>query len=123
MGELDAAQFRHDYDLHGVAYGRETFVAVGDGGAILTFSRWLNLVGEAIPEPIKRLNKVAYGGGTFVTVGVNGILLISPDGEIWTSRSSRTGGWLDGIAYGRTSLCRGRGSHLTSRRSRLEQRE
>ncbi|MBL9204962.1 MAG: hypothetical protein JNN01_07745 [Opitutaceae bacterium] len=42
---------------------------------------------------------VTYGGGQFVAVGENGAILTSPDGRVWTARTSGTTAWLLGVAH------------------------
>jgi hypothetical protein len=86
-----------------VGYGRNTFVAIGDQGSILTSSdgsTWA-VWNSATHQSLK---KVIYGSGTFVAVGGNGTLLTSPDGAAWTVRNSGTRGHLEGIAYGKRTF-------------------
>ena len=91
-----------------VAYGNNTFVAVG--GGILTSPdgvKWTKRVSRTDAT----LCKVAYGGNSFVAVGSEpaspgnaGILLTSPDGVTWTRKAlSQTGG-LVGVTYGKGSF-------------------
>jgi hypothetical protein len=82
-----------------VAYGRNTFVAVGDDGAILTSSdgaAWA--IRDSGTQQV--LKKVAYGNNTFVAVGLQGMILTSPTGEVWTVEAAGTSGHLEGITYG-----------------------
>ena len=46
------------------------------------------------------LNAVTFGNGLFVAVGDNGTILTSPDGDVWTARSSGTTDQLPAIAFG-----------------------
>jgi hypothetical protein len=46
------------------------------------------------------LNGVTYGNGIFVAVGGDGTIITSSDGKTWTSRSSGTSEWLNGVTYG-----------------------
>jgi hypothetical protein len=71
--------------LYGVAYGSDTFVAVGDGAGStyavtssdgIAWTRGANATGLA----------VTYGNGKFVAVGLGGSILTSPDGVAWTDR-------------------------------------
>ena len=86
--------------LWGVASGDTQFVAVGEGGTILTSpdgiewtlrtsgtSRWL----LAAWSPVRNL---------FVVVGDAGTILTSPDGITWTPRSSGTVQRLNSVARG-----------------------
>ncbi len=67
--------------LHGVAFGNDTFVTVGEFGTV-----WSSLVNNGVLEPWRRkifasirkqLYGVAYGKGTFVAVGELGTILQS----------------------------------------------
>jgi hypothetical protein len=82
-----------------VAYGRDTFVAVGDNGTIVTSPN-----GAAWAATDSRthqgLKKVAFGDPTFVAVGANGTILTSPDGANWAVGASGTSRHLDGVTYG-----------------------
>jgi hypothetical protein len=46
------------------------------------------------------LNGVAYGNGMLLIVGENGVIITSPDGITWTTRTSGTSIHLYGVAYG-----------------------
>jgi hypothetical protein len=62
--------------LYGVTFGNNTFVAVGDGGKILTSPDRTSWTAQT-SGTTKDLSGVAYGNGLFVTVG--------NDGKIFTS--------------------------------------
>jgi len=47
----------------------------------------------------KLLNEVTYGNSIFVTVGNSGTILTSPDGNLWTKRTSGTSKYLIGVTY------------------------
>jgi photosystem II stability/assembly factor-like uncharacterized protein len=71
--------------LYGVAYGNNTFVAVGSNGIILTSPDgivWtpINLLGYQ-----NYFFAVTYGNGKFVAVGSGGTVLTSTDGVYWTT--------------------------------------
>lgn len=79
--------------LRKVATGNGTFVAVGDGGLILSSPDGITWTPRT--SGITRvLNGVAFGGGVFVAAGyqnsVPGVILTSPDGTSWTDTSSGT---------------------------------
>lgn len=74
--------------LNAVAYGRNTYVAVGDSGTVLTSTEhkpWsVNTVGQA------RINDVLFystetNPGGFIAVSSNGTFHISSDGKTWSS--------------------------------------
>ena len=85
-------------NLWSACYGGGQFVAVGEGGTILTSpdgTVWTKRVsGNSL-----WLVSVGYGNGLFVVVGDQGTILTSPDGITWTQR--RTGGTrINAVAYG-----------------------
>lgn len=94
-----------DY-LHitGVTYGNDTFVAVGDNGAILTSSD--DGVSWTYEEQKDEyccgitFGGVTYGNGTFVAVGWDGAILTSSDGKSWENRGYATNEMFRGVAYG-----------------------
>jgi len=63
--------------LYGVTYGNGTFVAVGEGGTILTSQNGQNWTPRE-SGTTQPLYGVTYGNGTFVAVGKNGTILTSP---------------------------------------------
>ena len=64
-------------ELEGVAYGNGRFVAVGNGGTILTSPDGVNWT-RRTSGTRSWLGGVTYGNGTFVAVGEEGIILTSP---------------------------------------------
>ena len=89
-------------DFHGwhkVAFGGDQFVAVGDGGEILTStngSRWIS----AESGVSNFLGDVTYGSGMFVAVGEAGTILRSNDGDTWFQCVSPTSIGLSSVAFG-----------------------
>ena len=68
--------------LNGVIFGSGVWVAVGNGGRILSKSGsgpWT----ERSSGVTLDLNEVAHGGGVFMTVGDLGTVLVSSDGVVW----------------------------------------
>ncbi len=84
-------------NLWGFAYGG-MWVAVGDGGTILTSTNGITWTSRASGVS-QNLWGVAYGG-MWVAVGDGGTILTSPDGITWTSRASGVSQNLYGFAYG-----------------------
>ena len=92
--------------LYGVAYGDGRFVAVGEGGTVLTSSNGLDWT-QRQSGTDQRLNAIAYGDGFFVAVGNEGFVGVSSDGIEWVSpgvpvdpHSGSEAGDLHDIAYG-----------------------
>jgi hypothetical protein len=65
------------YSLNAVTYGNGLFVAVGNGGTILTSPDGVNWT-RRTSGTSDWLSGVTYGNGTFVAVGSGGIILTSP---------------------------------------------
>lgn len=86
-------------NLWQVSHGGGQFVAVGEGGTILTSpdgAAWTSRVsGHSL-----WLVAVGHGNGLHVVVGDRGTILTSTDGVAWTSRTSGTTARLNGVAYG-----------------------
>jgi len=82
--------------LRGVTYGKDMFVAVGDGGTIGLSRDGVNW--EQTSFTSYPIYNVAYGNGTFVAVGT-GRIWTSPDGKNWTLRSSGTNQDLFAITF------------------------
>jgi VCBS repeat-containing protein len=61
--------------LNGVKYINNTFVAVGDGGTILTSPDAITWTNRPSAETSATLNDVSYGNGTIVAVGANGTII------------------------------------------------
>jgi len=80
--------------LTSIAFGKETFVAVGTDGKILTSFDSIRWVSRTTPVDGKDifLSSVIFANNTFVAVGAKGTILISPDGFTWRKASGGTGG-------------------------------
>ena len=87
------------WDLRGVTWGNDRFVAVGDNGTIAHSkdgSRWRRVRKVATRA---ELQGVTWGGGRFVAVGSDGTVVQSADGESWQSVSDTgTAATLTGVA-------------------------
>ncbi len=84
------------------AYGDSLFVAISDGGTIMTSpngATWTIRNSGTIND----LYSAAYGGGQtgrFVAVGYNGTIVTSPDGKTWTTKNFGISNDLYSITYG-----------------------
>jgi hypothetical protein len=83
-----------------LAFGNGIFVAVGDGGTIVTSTDGMSWTPE-VSGSSELLFNVAFGDGTFVVVGGSqqGVIFTSTDGVNWTKRNSGTSASLSNVAY------------------------
>ncbi len=87
-----------DRNLWSVCYGGGQFVAVGEGGTILTSPDGLAWTRRNSGNTLWLVG-VCHGNGLFVVVGDQGTILTSGDGVTWTTR--RSGGTrINAVAYG-----------------------
>jgi hypothetical protein len=84
--------------LNRVIYGGNQFVAVGNGGTILTSTNGINWSSRN-PGVTYSLFDVAYGNGVYDVIGFNGILS-STNGINWTTNYSGYFRYVHSIAYG-----------------------
>jgi hypothetical protein len=84
--------------LSGVTFGINSFVAVGDGGTILTSPDGVNWT-EKSSGITAALNEVCYAKNFFVAVGEKGTVITSPNGVTWTPRQTGTQGDLSSVIY------------------------
>ena len=73
----DDTPTRTYYDLEGVTYGNNTFVAVGQSGTVRTSSNDGVTWDNGTPGKNIQLNEIAYGNSTFVAVGQSGTHIYS----------------------------------------------
>ena len=90
--------------LNGIAYGNNTFVAVGAAGTVITSPDAYEWTAQAVESTVT-LNGITFGGlvgdTKFIAVGSSGKSFVSPDGETWTAKPvTSTTTTLYGIAYG-----------------------
>jgi hypothetical protein len=91
-----------------VAYGNNTFVAVGTLGTVLTSpfgDEWT----QRTSGTADNLNGVTFGGNTFVAVGgvgypPAGTVLTSADGLTWKKQTSKAANVLADVAYGNNTF-------------------
>jgi len=97
-------------DLRGIIWNGKQVVIVGDAGTILTSPDGL-IWNSVVLDTANWLRALTWTGKQFVAVGVSGassfwggngtqsVILTSPDGKVWTKRSSRTSEALSGITW------------------------
>jgi hypothetical protein len=87
-----------------VAYGKDSFVAVGVSGTIITSTNGTNWIVRNSTTS-NDLFAVANNGQVFIAVGAAGpsdpgVILVSTNGVTWNRRDSGTGESLYGISFG-----------------------
>jgi hypothetical protein len=92
----------HQHGLTGVAFGNNTFVAVGYGGTVVISPDTITWTEITTPTQ-NDLSAVTYANGMFVAVGA-GVILTSPDGIEWTQRVYPTGQYLYAVAFGNNTF-------------------
>jgi hypothetical protein len=105
----DCSPSSPEFVLWGVAFGEETFVAVGEndpsGGTLQATMYYSPNGGESWytcnNRPMDDLYDVAWGNGKFVAVGRSGTIVYSDDGITWSAAANPAGTQnLYGVAYG-----------------------
>ncbi len=81
-----------------VAQGNGRFVAVGEGGTILSSTNGVNWTAHRLRTAVP-ISGIAFGNGLFVAVG-DGNVLTSIDGVEWTPRVARVDLLLSSVAFG-----------------------
>lgn len=86
---------------YSVAYGNNTFVAVGYSGAVATSLDGINWTMGTMPSNANWYS-VAYGNGVFVAIAADPstAAVSSPDGITWTARTLPSSGYWYSVAYG-----------------------
>ncbi|MBL0386542.1 cadherin-like beta sandwich domain-containing protein [Tumebacillus sp. ITR2] len=83
-------------DLNGVSYGGGRWVAVGNGGNVVTSTDGVSWSFQTLTiSPMA----VAYAGGQWVIVGMAGKIYTSSNGTTWTSRTSGVSNDLISVAH------------------------
>ena len=89
--EEESEPTRTYYDLDGITFGNNTFVAVGESGIVRTSSDNGSSWDNGTSGTTTWLSEVVYGNSTFVAVGQSGAHRYSSDnGTSWS-----TGTWTD----------------------------
>ncbi|HAB19948.1 MAG TPA: hypothetical protein DCE44_26395, partial [Verrucomicrobiales bacterium] len=88
--------------LHDVAFGGGQFVAIGNGGWIVSSINGQDWTARSSGLQ-GWLNGIAYGDGSFLAYGyeeTSGVFLTSPDGVTWNASTSAIAAWLRDVVYG-----------------------
>ena len=85
--------------VRSTAFGRGTWVGVGNSGNIVVSSNAVTWTPMAMSSS-ESLLCVRYAGDRFVAVGARGVVLSSTDGRQWKPSDSKTTRSLHGLAYG-----------------------
>lgn len=86
-------------NLGAVAFGQNTYIAVGEGGRIFTSADARDWTAQN-SGITTTLSSVAVGPSSFVATGTAGVILSSVDGATWTSQSSGVTTNLTSVTYG-----------------------
>jgi len=93
------------YDLNGITYGNNTFVAVGDDGTVRTSSDNGATWDNGTRGTTRDLYEIAYGNSTFVAVGQSGTHLYSrDDGATWDNGTWSSADDITGVAFGNNTF-------------------
>lgn len=107
-------------NLNAVAFGNNTFVAVGgaSGANSVTAaysSDGVNWYTTHLPGTGVQWVGVTYGAGLFVAIAASGEVVTSPDGVVWTSQTALTGaGWVNVFFGGTTFVATASGNKAAS---------
>jgi len=103
--EEETATTRTYYDLYGITFGNNTFVAVGKKGTVRYSSDNGSSWDNGTSGTTKYLYEIAYGDSTFVTVGQSGTIRTSSDnGTTWSTGTTLETSTYEGVAYGNILL-------------------
>jgi hypothetical protein len=89
------------YNIYSIAYGHNTFVAIGDdteGGQVLWSHDGISW--QRVHLGSVRPQRIIYDIGRFIVAGENGNIWVSKDGKSWFNRKLSTTDNLHGVAYG-----------------------
>lgn len=97
--------------LNGVVYGNNTWVAVGDGGRLLS-KNGANNWEERTSGVTSKLREIAFGDNLLMAVGDSGTVLVSPDGTSWTSKPGPTTSNISHVDFCGDGFCFGAGNAI-----------
>ena len=105
MEEEDTPTTRTYYDLDGITFGNNTFVAIGERGTVRTSSDNGTTWDNGSSGKTTQLNEVAYGNSTFVAVGQSGTHLYSSNnGSTWSTGTWSESDHVTGVAFGNNAF-------------------
>jgi photosystem II stability/assembly factor-like uncharacterized protein len=93
-----------DVRLAALAHGKDTFVAVGGRGTVVTGTRDGSTWATRKSGVTSDLWAVKFARGIFVAVGAAGTVITSPDGYTWTKRANLTPYALRNVSYGKDNF-------------------
>ena len=101
----DDTPTRTYYDLDGITFGNNTFVAVGERGTVRTSSDNGATWDNGTSGKTTQFYEIAYGNSTFVSVGQSGDIIYSSDnGLSWDNGTWAESQNLTGVAYGNSTF-------------------
>jgi len=103
--EEESVPTRTYYDLEGITFGNNKFVAVGKSGVVRTSSDNGTSWDNGTSGTTRTLWEIAYGNSTFVAVGDSGTHLYSRDnGGTWSAGTWSENDRVTGVAFGNNTF-------------------
>jgi len=103
--EEESVPTRTYYDLEGITFGNNKFVAVGKSGVVRTSSDNGTSWDNGTSGTTRTLYEIAYGNSTFVAVGDSGTHLYSRDnGGTWSTGTWSENDRVTGVAFGNNTF-------------------
>ncbi len=112
--EEEGEPTRTYYDLDGITFGNNTFVAVGESGVVRISSDNGATWDNGTSGKTTQLNEIAYGNSTFVAVGQSGTHIYSrDDGATWDNGTWSDNDHVTGVAFGNNTFVGVSSTYLT----------
>ena len=112
--EEESEPTRTYYDLDGITFGNNTFVAVGQSGTVRTSSDNGATWDNGTSGTTRQLQEIAFGNSTFVTVGESGTHLYSTNnGTSWSVGTWSDNDFVTGVAFGNNTFVGVSSTYLT----------
>jgi hypothetical protein len=102
------------YDLNGITFGNNTFVAVGESGTVRYSSDNGSSWDNGTSGTTREFYEIAYGDNTFVAVGQRGTHSYSGDnGNSWSTGTWSSTNDITGVAFGNNTFIGVSSTYLT----------
>ena len=111
---VDTPPTRTYYDLNGITFGNNTFVAVGERGTVRYSSDNGSSWDNGTSGTTREFYEIAYGDNTFVAVGQRGTHSYSGDnGNSWSTGTWSSTNDITGVAFGNNTFIGVSSTYLT----------